>query len=177
MEEIFSAAIFPVSTLDTHCHFSKWLITFYDFFSPKLVKDIHKNYDVHKHTEGNKNIKDLTERIYMLKNMNIPQYIYEIEEFLFWAKCIQNDMYFIFDNRLHFYNFYVTAISIRNPEIRRNFGFPSWIEIFDNMYKYIYLSLINHNGNNRWKMNYHNFFMAFDIINDKNKKILSKNKN
>jgi hypothetical protein len=178
MNDIFSSAIFPVSMLDTQCILSKWLITFYDLLSPKLVKNIYKNYDTNKLFDSNKKVKELTEYVITFENINIPQYIYEINEFLFWAKCIHNHLYFVFDDRIHFYNFYITAIGMEKSEIRKNFGFPQWIDTrdYNHMQKYIYLGLIK-NNNNEWQTSRHNFLLTFDIINEKNKKALFKNKN
>ena len=176
MDEIFSSAIIPTPIIDMHCNSLKLLVTFYCTLSPKLVKNIYRNYDVYKIFNSQKKIKELTQNVFQLKNINVSQHIYDIDEFLLWAKCIQKNLFFVFNERLEFYNFYITVISVKNSETRRNIQFPQWIQTLDDMFIYIYLDTIKTTEDNEWQASKSKFNSTFFAINNKNKKLLLKNK-
>ena len=176
LDEIFSSAIIPTQIIDMHCNLLKLLITFYSVLSPKLVKNIYRNYDIYKIFNSQKKIKELTQSIFQLKNINVPQYIYDIDELLFWEKCFQKNLFFVFDTRLQFYDFYITTISVKNSETRRNIQFPYWIQTLDEMSVYIYLNSIKTTEDNEWQISKSKFNSIFLAINNKNKKLLNKNK-
>ena len=187
IDKIMESAIFPIKYIDTNCKFIKWITILYPKISAKLTKNIYHKYDFMKPLSENKEVYKLLEHYNMIINTNlknIPQYIFEIDEFIFWVKCIINDLYFVFNNRNQFYAFYTQAISMENSEIRRNIGFPEWITISDkpfkdqnnpklisqNIYKYLYLDLICNTNN--WKNNQKIFDFTFKKYNNKNKNIL-----
>src|SRR5690606_2182795 len=136
--------------------------------SPKLVKYIYRNYDFNKPFTYHTKIMEMLDYIEILKTIpNIPQYIFEIDEFLFWAKCISRNLFFIFKDRYQFYDFYTQTISIKLSEVRRNLGnYPPWITNLKMIYKYLYLGIISASGN--WKNSKKIFQKVFKEINTKN---------
>ena len=169
---IFGNAIIPSIEIDKKCNLAKILQYFYDKFPPKLIKYIYKSYDFTKPFVSHNKINEIMKYYNKLKDAkHIPKYIFEIDEFLFWAKCVELNLFFIFENRYQFYDFYTQAISIKFSETRRNIGnFPQWISDLKTMYKYIYLETIKVPSN--WKKNKHFFNKIFNDINDKNKKLI-----
>ncbi|XWV25666.1 putative ORFan [Tupanvirus deep ocean] len=174
IESLFSPAIIPVSVIDKHCVFYKWLVSLYKDVSPKLIKRIIETYDVQKQLHNHTEIKNVIQNFISIKDFNIPEYIYDIDEFLFWSKCILKNLFFVFENRYQFFCFYTTAQSIKNSEIRQNINFPSWVRTLDNMYIYIYLEIIKNSSNDRWKIYEVDFGLTFLSTNNKNKKLLKK---
>lgn len=157
--------------------FEKILEKFYDKISPKLIKNIFKNHNMMKPIYLDEKLYDLKKNYikYLDKNnINIPQYIYNIDEFIFWTKNIMNGLYFIFDDRVQFYAFYTQVISIETSEVRRTINFPLWIQTPTKMRIYIYLEIIKKNSG--WKNSNSIFETSFNEINKKNKLLISKKK-
>jgi hypothetical protein len=172
IESIFEPAIISSKLIDTYCSFVKLLHLFYEKLSPKLIKYTYRNYNFDKPFMSNTKLREMAEYYAILGNIiNIPQYIYQTDEFLFWAKCVTKNLFFIFDDRLQFYDFYTQTISIKLSEIRRNLGnFPVWVSNLATIYMYIYMEIIKTPSN--WKNSKKYFHKVFDEINAKNKKIL-----
>ena len=165
--------------LGNYCFdFEKILEEFHEKISPKLVKNIFKNHDILKPL-------CLDDKLYELKkiyfkffdnnNINVPQYIYNIDEFIFWAGNVMNGLYFVFENRVQFYAFYTQVISIETSKVRRTINFPLWIQTHTKMKIYIYLEIIKKNSG--WKNSKIIFEITFHEINEKNKLLVSKKKN
>ncbi|XWV26636.1 putative orfan [Tupanvirus soda lake] len=175
IDSIFSTAIIPVPIIDTHCIFYKWLVTLYKDVSPKLIKRIIDTFDIQKQLHNHTEIKNVIQNFISIKPYNIPEYIYDIDEFLFWSLCVIKNLYFVFENRCQFFCFYTTVQSIKNSEIRQNINFPAWVRTLDNMYKYIYLDIVKNNSEaNQWKNNRSDFYTTFNTVNEQNKKLLLK---
>jgi hypothetical protein len=175
IDTIFSSAIIPTSIIDTQCAFKRMLQCYYDKLSPKLVKcicrkyDFARGYDISNHTK----LTDLTTYIINFKMLHLPQYIYDVDEFLFWATYANNKIYYLFDKRENFYDFYTTAKSMENSEIRQKYYFPPWINNVDYIYIYIYMDIIIKNDD--WKKNFLKFSLEFKRINKQNKNLLMGN--
>lgn len=171
--EILGSSIISSDNIDKHCTFAKWLNIFYDNFSSKMIKSIYRIHNFTKPLSGNKKVKELIDYFVLFDKKSIhtfPQYIYDIDEFLFWAKCVEKNLFFVFDNRLQFYTVYTQSISVENSEVRQNINFPSWIQTLDSMYKYIYLD--NTQSTHEWNESCKQFYITFDTINTKNRKII-----
>ena len=175
LDKIFSAAIIPCPFINTYCYYSKWLKMFYEISSPKLVKSIYRTYDLTKPIYYNPKIKEITNHYSILKCYkipHIPSYIYDIEEFSFWAKRIINESFFTFESRDQYYTFYTYAINADKPEIKQKFNFPGWVQHSKVMYEYIYLDTINTTGD--WKTNQYIFRTVISHINKKNRALLTQ---
>lgn len=156
------------------CKFEKLLEIFYEKVSPKLVKYIFKTYDFSKPMCLNDKLLEFKKYYFKLVDNNIYlcQYAYDIDEFIFWASCALNDLYFVFDNRIQFYAFYTQVVSIEMSEIRRNINFPLWIQTPTQIKIYIYLETVYKNSG--WKNNHTLFNITFNDINAKNKSLICK---
>jgi len=178
LNEIFSPAVLPVPYIDMHCVLIKWLKKFYDKLSPKLVKHIYRNHDFMKSIYApNIKTKKIIENLIMFDKMgiiNIPQYIYDVDEFLFWARCVTKNLFFVFANRSQFYMFYTETLGVQNSETRQNLIFPVWVQDLYQMYKFIYLKIISP-VNKQWISSKKIFNITFSKINMDNKQILSGN--
>lgn len=148
-----------------HIHFMKRI---YDRYNSKLVKNIYNSYDHLKPFKFNSQFIRIYEISIQteISNSIYIDWIYTIDEFLFWNKCIKMNLYFIFDHRIDFYSFYTQSIGIDNSEFRRNFNFPFWIKDIKKMYAYIYLNVIKKPED--WRSNRNSFNTIFDKINKQN---------
>lgn len=152
IDEILFDAIIPTKYIDTHCRQTKWFTFFYDKLSMKLIKSIYRNCDFKKHVVDSK-IKKIMDNTILLNKLklNIPQYIYESDEFLFWSDCIVKRLYFVFNDRKSFYSFYIDAIRVVNEISRKEYNFPLWINTIESMYIYLFFKHTLPDGN--WKTN------------------------
>lgn len=175
MSKLFEPAIIT-DNVNTYCYLAKILRNFYDLFSPKLVKNVYRSLDFTKSLPtDSKVVKVLNEFVSLNKKKYIvPSYIYEIDELLFWSKCIDQGLYFIFDKRMDFYTFYTQSISIQNSELRRQIDFPKWITNIKKMYQYIYLD-VTRNNDNKWRKSQSEFLKTFNDINAKNSLLVQRN--
>jgi len=160
--------------IDTHCTFKKYLLNFYVELPSKLIKSIYRDFDVQNNLRNKEKMAQLSDIIFNIRNINIPEYIYDFDEFLFCTNFVGLDLYFIFANREQFYNFYTTVKSIENSMIRRNNNFPSWIKNLFDMYKYVYLEIIMISTETINNMS--SFSSTFRKINNLNKTFVTKNK-
>ena len=179
INEIFKDSTIPNMTnngINSDYDLIGMLKLIYELSSPKLVKDVYQNYDLMKPISLNAKVTKIMNEYTLLKKYGLvlyPQWIYTVDEFLFWTKCIRNDLFFIFTNRVNFYNFYTKSIGVENSEFRQSFGFPTWVRNIFQMYKYIYLDIIQYPKN--WKTNSRVFEDAFRNLNHKNRSLLFKN--
>jgi len=165
LDQIFGPAIID-SNNEQNLTMSRIFKPFYDSYSSKLVIDIYKNYDVYKPLKVQNKILEVCDTNGSLNNLkNYPQWIYCIDEFLFWAKCTRNNLFFNFDDRITFYDFYTKSLGVNRSNMRRDF--PTWIVRIDQMYMYIYLDTIDYSGN--WKINSRVFAKVSSTVNEKNK--------
>lgn len=170
---IFQNAICNNSSVDTHCKLVQKLIYFYVKVSFKLIKNIYQSYNFIEPNRNNKELSPTLTQLQFLVDVEkiiIPQYIYTMNEFIFWSECYTQNLYFVFENRVLFYQFYTEAIRMKISEIRRQINIPHWIRSRECMLKYIYLQTINYPGN--WKNNKNSFDVIFDALNNKNKNAL-----
>lgn len=177
LDNIFEKAICNYTNIDTHCVFAEKLTYYYDKISDKLIKNIYQSHNFMDCGIYNKQINLIFTKLGKLveiDKINIPQYIYKMDEFIFWLHCYELNLYFIFENRVLFFQYYTDAISMENSEIRRQINFPYWITNMGSIYKYIYLQTLNYAGN--WKNNKISFDSTFNEINKNNKITLKQNK-
>lgn len=170
IEKIFSDAIIPTAYLDTYCPSVKFFVSIYEKLPSKLINNICRIYDFEDTF-----MKDEVGRIsfYMTKYYNIqfPSYIYNISEFLFWCKSIdEKKIYYLFGNRMDFYHFYSTAINIDHDEMQGKWNFPSWIYTQIDKIIFVYLTIIHPKGCNEWKINRSAFESTIRAINQSNQK-------
>lgn len=166
--KLFRCATIPAAQINIYCKFLRWLKILYDKLSPKLIKSMYKDYDLTMPLSVNIKIKDMIQRVVFFSQVNlinIPQYIFDVDEFLFWANCVSKKMYFVFETRTEFYTFYTQA---NNPNFL-DIDLPLWAKAPPSLYKYIYLCAIN-------KINIfeglREFNTTFDKINNHNKNFL-----
>ncbi len=167
---LLSQAIIPTKNIDTQCSLKKILQCCYDSLSPKFVKNIYRTFD--HHGANNEKITVLTDCLISIKKINTPQYIYDMDELLFWIELVRQGLYFLFDRREDFFNFYTITKSMESSEIRRNNNFPYWIKTIDKIYAYLYLGIVS--SKQEWRKNLYIFNSEFNKINIENKNMLVK---
>lgn len=172
MDEIFQPAIIPSLSIDTHCFFSIQLQKFYEKLPSKLIEHIYFNNNFTKSALFDTKFKKICESHKLLKIKKIkeiPSYIYETDEFLFWTRCICHQLFFLFDTREQFFNFYIQSLRITNSKNKTIIDFPSWARSPDCRYKFVYLDVIK-----KTYKSSKNFNDVFNGINEKNKKLLTE---
>ena len=175
MYSIFNNAIMPSRMIDTQCTLARSLTYLYDKLSTKLIKRIYRSYDMFKPIYQNKNLKEIIQYFMTFEQMkiiNIPQYIYDIEEFLFWGKCVSSSMYFHFENRLEFYDFFIRITNMELSDINST-SRPRWARTFTNTCKYLYLEIVDKTTAG-WKTNQRIFEQTFRALNEENIKFFQK---
>ena len=174
-DQIFAPAISSLNLINMNCYFAKRLRMVYDISSTKLVKSIYRNYDFSKTYYSNHKILKMVKYCSVVKNnkiLNIPSYIYDLEEFFLWIKGIVKKFFFVFESRTQFYIFYTQASNLNRQEIKEKFNFPTWVKNEMTIYSYIYLDTINAAGN--WKVDPAIFRNTMTDMNTKNKLLLTK---
>lgn len=172
---ILSDAIIPTEIIDKHCRHSKIFKQFYEKLPQKLVKSLYKYSDFKKPITSNIKIKEAIESIIVFKKLkiNVPHYIYHVDEFIFWSNCIIKNLYFVFQDRLQFYTFYTESQCLKNEETRKKFNFPGWINTPNTMHIYLYFDTISPKGN--WKTSRNIFRRFWEEHLKKNKNSLISN--
>lgn len=169
IEEILNSAIINVPYIDTRCKFLKKIQKFYPLFPDKLINSICSNYDLSKPFALNGNFIQINNCFSTLEKLNIkytPNYIHVYHEYVFWAKCVLNNLYFLFIDRKQFFTFYILVIVSRDNLS----SFPSWIKNLKILYICIYMRLIGNNYRSKRDLLHY-----FNRINRQNKKtILNK---
>lgn len=176
IKSIMHQAIIPSDYIDTYCSLARDLRIIYPAVSFKLIKCIYRNFDFTKTIESNDEF-NLTMKLYKYlvrsKYKNIPQYIYEINEFILWGRCVTNKIYLIFADRTKFYEFYTTILRATSANNDSNdLDLPHWVNTKLLTYQYIYLVTICADNPTVWKANSKNFYSTFNRINNANLKIL-----
>ena len=174
IDEIMDSSIVKTNSIDRHCGQTKLFKIFYDKFNPKLVKSIFKKCDFKKPIKHNI-LMDITDKLAYINTIgiNVPDYIYDTDEFILWSMCIRQNLFFVFDTRMQFYDFYFRAKQLDDKEIRRNINLPEWIgNNLGRIYVYIYLDITN--PTTEWKNNYRSFISIWNNICKKNRQILGE---
>lgn len=159
-------AILPCSNPIWYTSITKIFFFFMENISEKLIKDIFKKYDFSLSVSQNNFYTSLMSNFTMLVKkdiINFPQYIYSVEEFMFWSERIRKNIYLCFENRFHFFDFYTKCI---NQQYLNNIP----INKINNKYIYIYLESVV--PTNEWKKNLKTISETWTNIRNKNKKIL-----
>ena len=102
------------------------------------------------------------------KKISIPVYICSIDELLLWKKCITSGLYFWFDNRIDFYNFFSKTNKFKVSNLKKSY--PKWIINISDAYIYIYMCCTLKNENS-WKNNdtvFRNRWNKLHVVNKKN---------
>ncbi|MEM0354236.1 MAG: hypothetical protein QXW79_01505 [Thermoplasmata archaeon] len=172
IEKIFETAIVPSKLLDKCCQQIKYFKVFYDNLSTELIISIYKICDFKKATSKNSKFNEVVENtIYLISaEIRTPVYILEVDEFLFWSNfIIKKQFYFVFRDRIQFYNFYIRT---RSEDSRNSIILPHWVNNEDAIYIYVYLDIVN--PDRKWKYNYFTFSREWARINKMNKTLLRK---
>lgn len=179
MNQIFSPAIIPSTLLYNDCTLAKGLKLLYDIVSEKLIRSIFRHYDTESTTYSDSKMPKITKCISFLKHYkirgSIPDYICDMDEFIYWIKIMHDGACYLFDSREQFYNFYICATNIDKPDIRSKFSLPVWASHLDiTTTDYVYLYCIDAPGN--WKTNQIEFRKIASEMSEKNMKTLLASK-
>lgn len=175
LDFIFEKAIVPSKYFNTTGTRSKLFKTFYDKFSQKLVKSIYKNHIFTKPMMMQDKLKQILNNlnIFNKNNILVPDYIYDIDEFILWSNCIIKKLFFVFKNRMQFYIFFTKTQCIKNSNESKNFKFPNWITSESLTYVYLYLETVCEKNN--WNISRNSFTRIWNQYCFDNKKLLIKN--
>ena len=136
--DIFRNAVIDTTSIDTNCKFYWLLKNFYNDFSPILIKSIFNTYEFSKCLNDNNKVMRIMQLHIMTRQKNIrniPQYLYDVDEFIFWADCVHDGLFLVFESRTQFYEHYV--------EIINTFGFENKDPSFVRKKKHVTIYLKN----------------------------------
>lgn len=171
IDDALEQAIFRTKNIDTRCILAKHLINYYPFFPESLTRSIVSGIEFDKPVETNYHFKTICDFAEYLKKINItkiPGYISEEDEFIFWTKCIINDLYLDFQNKEQFRTFYVRTITCLDRDTNGYLvNYPKWIKSLKMLYQFIYMKCINAGCNSKYSLTNN-----FSRRNKSNKKII-----